>query len=66
MIDKKVNKAKKMNKPANCSEKILINRYQNVEELKSIIRKSIRDHRGFNNTICQISEEGSFISINFK
>ena len=39
---------------------------QAITDLKSIIRKSISDHRNYNNTICQISDEGSFISLEFK
>jgi hypothetical protein len=56
-----------MNTVATCAEeKISIERFKKIEELKSRIRQSITDHQNYRGKICQISQEGSFISLHYK
>jgi len=58
---------KQMNNFTKCAEeKISIERFKSIEELKSRIRQSITDHQSFSDKICQISQEGSFISLHYK
>ena len=58
---------KQMNNFTICvEEKISIDRFKSIEELKSKIRQSITDHQNFSDKICQISQEGSFISLHYK
>ena len=63
----KIQTEKPMSNFTKCVEdRISIERFKSIEELKSRIRQSITDHQNFSDKICQISQEGPFISLHYK